>query len=183
MPPKSAAARRQGSIKSFDSFRIAKHVPKAPFKNEKPALTKRNSSVTSQQTLVPDSSEELEPVEIDLSSEPSTVAPAPAKVVRPDLDESDEAYSQLATLIRSAKKTPPLHANSGTIETILRDFDLTGKYGPSVGLTRLQRFNRAKKMKLNPPEVIGQILETQQAHDKTEYRNEVRESPAMSRTD
>ena len=41
---------------------------------------------------------------------------------------------------------------------ILRVFDMTSKYGPSVGMTRLQRWERAKKWGLNPPEEVRDPL-------------------------
>ena len=37
---------------------------------------------------------------------------------------------------------------------ILRIFDMTSRYGPCVGVTRLQRWERAKKWGLNPPEEV-----------------------------
>lgn len=41
------------------------------------------------------------------------------------------------------------------VADILRVFDLTSKYGPCVGVTRLQRWERAKKWGLNPPDEVG----------------------------
>ena len=38
---------------------------------------------------------------------------------------------------------------------ILRVFDLSASYGPCVGVTRLQRWERAKKWGLNPPEEVS----------------------------
>ena len=40
------------------------------------------------------------------------------------------------------------------VPDILRVFDLSSKYGPCVGITRLQRWERAKKWGLNPPEEV-----------------------------
>jgi len=50
--------------------------------------------------------------------------------------------------------------DQNTIHTILRNFDLTPKYGPCVGITRLERYRRAEKMGLKPPVEVLQILET-----------------------
>jgi hypothetical protein len=41
------------------------------------------------------------------------------------------------------------------IVDILRTFDMTSKYGPSVGITRLQRWERAKKWGLSPPDEVS----------------------------
>jgi DNA polymerase delta subunit 4 len=43
-------------------------------------------------------------------------------------------------------------------ETELRSFDICTRYGPCMSLTRVQRFERAKRFGLNPPERIGKIL-------------------------
>lgn len=52
--------------------------------------------------------------------------------------------------------------SQNTIHTILRNFDLSPKYGPCVGMTRLDRYRRAEKMGLNPPVEVLQILETEE---------------------
>lgn len=40
----------------------------------------------------------------------------------------------------------------------LRSFDLCQKYGPCVGLSRLERWERAEKLGLNPPLLVREIL-------------------------
>jgi DNA polymerase delta, subunit 4 len=50
--------------------------------------------------------------------------------------------------------------NQSTINTILRDFDLSPRYGPCVGMTRMERYRRAEKMGLKPPAEVLRILET-----------------------
>lgn len=169
MPPR--ATKRQGTIKSFDAFRVAKSTTPSQKNLKNPPSFQQSSSDVQ---LDPESAD-LKPIiplssEPSLESEPSIVVPAAR---RPDLDESDESYRRAAQTILNEKRTPILHSKPNTIETILRDFDMTGKYGPCVGITRLQRFNRAKKLKMSPPELIGQILESQQAHEKNEYKHEV----------
>jgi DNA polymerase delta subunit 4 len=52
--------------------------------------------------------------------------------------------------------------NQNTIHTILRNFDLTPKYGPCVGISRLDRYKRAEKMGLKPPAEVLEILETEE---------------------
>jgi hypothetical protein len=52
------------------------------------------------------------------------------------------------------------HLNAA--QTILRDFDLSYLYGPCVGLTRMERYSRAKDLGLNPPEEVYDILTTTQ---------------------
>jgi DNA polymerase delta subunit 4 len=49
-----------------------------------------------------------------------------------------------------------------TIHTILRNFDLSPRYGPCVGMTRMERYKRAEKMGLHPPPEVLKILETEE---------------------
>ncbi|OCF45040.1 hypothetical protein I317_01091 [Kwoniella heveanensis CBS 569] len=83
-------------------------------------------------------------------------------------------------LVKSYKEAmggmQPIHAGPDThndIHHILRVFDMTSSYGPCVGITRLQRWERAKKWGLNPPEEIRSILTTEQGQDDVRYRENV----------
>ena len=42
---------------------------------------------------------------------------------------------------------------------LLRDFDFVEAFGPCVGPTRLQRWRRAARWGLDPPERVKEILE------------------------
>ncbi|RDX89924.1 DNA polymerase delta subunit 4, partial [Mucuna pruriens] len=44
-------------------------------------------------------------------------------------------------------------------EKVLRQFDMDMTYGPCIGLTRIQRWERAHTMGLNPPPQIKCLLE------------------------
>ncbi|XP_052799870.1 DNA polymerase delta subunit 4-like [Mya arenaria] len=48
---------------------------------------------------------------------------------------------------------------------VLKEFDLNWEYGPSMGITRLERWNRAEKHGLNPSPRVRQIVE---AHSEDE---------------
>ena len=65
----------------------------------------------------------------------------------------------MLVLIRIIKFTVSSIAHDDAIEAymadILRVFDMTSKYGPSVGISRLQRWERAKKWGLNPPTEVS----------------------------
>ncbi|KAF9063881.1 DNA polymerase delta, subunit 4-domain-containing protein [Rhodocollybia butyracea] len=41
---------------------------------------------------------------------------------------------------------------------MLQVFDMTSKYGPFIGMTRLERWTRAQSLKLDPPEDVHKIL-------------------------
>ncbi|XXG75480.1 hypothetical protein AAC387_Pa08g0036 [Persea americana] len=45
-----------------------------------------------------------------------------------------------------------------TNEEVLRQFDLNMNYGPCLGLSRLERWERANKLGLNPPEEVENLL-------------------------
>ncbi|RIB01512.1 DNA polymerase delta, subunit 4-domain-containing protein [Gigaspora rosea] len=45
-------------------------------------------------------------------------------------------------------------------EKVLNEFDLNYKYGPCVGLKRLDRWERARKFGLNPPMEVKELLMT-----------------------
>lgn len=44
-------------------------------------------------------------------------------------------------------------------ERVLRAFDFSTKFGPCVGLTRLQRWERAARLQLDPPVEVKQLLD------------------------
>lgn len=45
------------------------------------------------------------------------------------------------------------------VEEILRQFDMNMAYGPCLGVTRLERFERARRFGLNPPVDVKNLLE------------------------
>ncbi|GAB6024042.1 DNA polymerase delta subunit 4 [Chamberlinius hualienensis] len=42
---------------------------------------------------------------------------------------------------------------------VLREFDLNLEYGPCIGITRMERWNRAQKLGLDPPLNVRQLIE------------------------
>lgn len=45
-----------------------------------------------------------------------------------------------------------------TDEEILNRFDMNSKYGPCVGITRSERWDRANALGLNPPKNVKRLL-------------------------
>src|SRR6201989_301955 len=43
-------------------------------------------------------------------------------------------------------------------KTILRSFDLNYDFGPCVGIPRMDRWDRAHRRGLNPPEIVSSLL-------------------------
>ncbi|KAM4585000.1 DNA polymerase delta subunit 4 [Odontesthes bonariensis] len=85
-------------------------------------------------------------------------------------------------VVRKARKggkqrknpTPPPPQKVDVTKTVqeeelqkLRQFDLDWRFGPCTGISRLQRWERAKLHGLNPPEEIRDLL--LQTHNEPEY--------------
>ncbi|TNY22468.1 DNA polymerase delta, subunit 4-domain-containing protein [Rhodotorula diobovata] len=64
----------------------------------------------------------------------------------------------------------PIHADDmDDIEIILRVFDAEEEYGPCSRISRLERFERAEKLGLNPDPEIGEILRSDEAKQRKSY--------------
>ncbi|EKD03753.1 hypothetical protein A1Q2_01979 [Trichosporon asahii var. asahii CBS 8904] len=167
MPPRRSTKQSSGLTQPTLSFQTRRptrgSAKSAAKKAASPPVARRTSSSVS-------SAEPVTPAEavVDLTSnkEPE----------RPDLHPNSKQWDGL---YKAAKQEmgglPPIHAGPEVtkVHHILRVFDLTSKYGPCAGMTRLERWNRAKKWGLNPPEGIKDILETKQGEDDVSFRDPV----------
>ncbi|KRX08189.1 hypothetical protein PPERSA_12344 [Pseudocohnilembus persalinus] len=63
----------------------------------------------------------------------------------------------------------PVHRTLSTDQEkkMLMQFDFTSKFGPSMGLTREERFQRAELLGLNPPQQVKQIIN--KYRDETDF--------------
>lgn len=52
---------------------------------------------------------------------------------------------------------------------VLRDFDLNSDYGPCLGITRMERWERARGLDLSPPENVKIILQEHPNDDEYKY--------------
>jgi hypothetical protein len=78
----------------------------------------------------------------------------------PVIKSLDVRSAQEAAPVSTERELAPgIVCTSEIAETELRAFDICTRYGPCMSLTRTQRFDRAKRLGLNPPERIRQILE------------------------
>ncbi len=48
-------------------------------------------------------------------------------------------------------------------ERVLRQFDLSSKFGPCTGMTRLERWERAEGLGLKPPKQVRDLIEKENA--------------------
>ncbi|KAJ3807955.1 DNA polymerase delta, subunit 4-domain-containing protein [Lentinula lateritia] len=90
---------------------------------------------------------------------------------RPELIVNDPRWRKLSAQARAVNGNLQLvHAeNQNKIHDILRVFDLSYEYGPCYGISRLDRWERAEAMGLNPPPEIHAILSTRQGVEETQY--------------
>ncbi|KAG2144344.1 DNA polymerase delta, subunit 4-domain-containing protein [Suillus clintonianus] len=103
-----------------------------------------------------------------LKDEPPAVKPAEKWS---SLDVSDKNFRKLYGQVREKMgHLEPIHAEGqNKIHQILRVFDMSYEYGPCVGMTRLERWERAASFGLNPPEEVRQILSTREGVEMDEY--------------
>ncbi|TCD69067.1 hypothetical protein EIP91_008965 [Steccherinum ochraceum] len=99
----------------------------------------------------------------------------PVPMVRPKLKVHDKKYSeQYVKIRRQMGNLEPIHADGlNKIHHILRMFDLSYEYGPCIGVTRLERWERANALGLNPPPEVKDILISQEGHDDVSYKQNV----------
>ncbi|KAK7056499.1 hypothetical protein VNI00_003055 [Paramarasmius palmivorus] len=90
---------------------------------------------------------------------------------RPELNIKDPRWRALfAAARKQMNHLPPVHGeDKNKIHQILNVFDMNYDYGPCIGMTRLERWQRAHDMGLNPPPAIREILLTRQGIENTEY--------------
>ncbi|KAH8081416.1 DNA polymerase delta, subunit 4-domain-containing protein [Filobasidium floriforme] len=70
----------------------------------------------------------------------------------------------------------PIHCDSKShnrVHHILRVFDLSSQWGPCVGISRLDRWNRAEEWGLEPPVEVRDILLTQEGQKDDSYKETV----------
>ncbi|TFK71666.1 WLM-domain-containing protein [Pluteus cervinus] len=96
-------------------------------------------------------------------------------VVRPELDFNDSKWKKQHSVAKEKMgglKT--IHGDNQTkVHEILRVFDLSYEYGPCIGMTRLERWERAAALGLNPPSEIREILQTKQGATQVDLAQDV----------
>ncbi|KAJ7781885.1 DNA polymerase delta, subunit 4-domain-containing protein [Mycena maculata] len=138
-----------------------------------------------------DDEDEVEIIESDGPAEKDTRSKAPAvkepsiiKVTRPreksgpnevlELKEKDAKWRQHLRNVRKKRRLQLIHGeDQDKFHEILRDFDLSYQYGPCIGVTRLQRWERASALGLNPPTEVRDILTTREGSKDPSYSQNV----------
>ncbi|KAJ3114901.1 hypothetical protein HK098_007131 [Nowakowskiella sp. JEL0407] len=94
-------------------------------------------------------------------------------VVRESTDQNARINSIFARAIKLKKpishvvsypKVPADHLSKEKLAEILKQFDLDSSFGPCVGISRRERWDRAQSLGLCPPEIVKETL--------TKYNND-----------
>ncbi|KAL4078692.1 DNA polymerase delta, subunit 4-domain-containing protein [Scleroderma yunnanense] len=99
---------------------------------------------------------------------PTTVIPERETL---DVEDKTGRYRRYYNEVREKMGyMDPVHANGqNKIHQMLRVFDMSSEYGPCIGMTRLERWERAETLGLKPPPEVRQILLTKEGIEKEEY--------------
>lgn len=97
-----------------------------------------------------------------LKTPPPVVQPMspPETPQKPKFDPNGHVYLQEYDRILETQHISEPHFAPGisAAEKILLHFDMSYEYGPTVGMTRMARWNRAKRYDLDPPPIVYKIL-------------------------
>ncbi|KAK9480022.1 DNA polymerase delta, subunit 4-domain-containing protein [Lipomyces japonicus] len=146
---KSDRIEKNKQAKLTSSFKTTKRgsaqsAIKKPQQHDKPEQNQvKQSKPTSELTLV----------------EAETAIEIADETVGKRLNFADSKFEAYLATHQAVNHVAPIHQEGVTVvERILKHFDLTEQYGPTVGMTRLQRWQRASKLGLSPPEIVHEIL-------------------------
>jgi len=90
------------------------------------------------------------------------------------LEKSARVRRQFGLARQKMGSVQPVHSEGKTMAfQILRVFDTSYEYGPCVGVTRLERWERAQMLGLNPPFEVRDILTTKQGMGNDIYKQNV----------
>lgn len=158
MPPRKAAARsstRQQTILSFKTPpRITKSQTLHPGIKKDAIASKKRAAVSPPPTDVISP-----PAAAPKVPEPEPVVQSEEELIAVSLD-ADVIKSYYKDSIIGLRRVPPVHQEDLTLEEkVLRHFDLSSQYGPCIGMSRIDRWRRAKGLEMEPPvEVLSVCL-------------------------
>eukprot|EP00960_Hanusia_phi_P035787 751951-Hanusia_phi.AAC.2 len=135
-------------------------APKRNSTTEGPSKIPRTSNMASKQSKISDTMESVkkgmperfaQKKLLDVASKETKIEKIEA--TKPVVQESPKEEIR-------CEIEPGLWIDRDEANARLRVFDLNTKYGPCMSCTRLERWNRAKKLNMDPPQDILRILES-----------------------
>lgn len=166
-PKESSTPRKTTSRQSKISFKPTKRDA-APIKAKaKAKATPKSKSKAKQAELSQESDAESDSSSQEVINTGNTT----------HLDVHDKAgrykrYFKETRALMNNKK--PIHfEDQPKVYQMLRVFDNTYEFGPCVGMTRLERWERAQALGLNPPPEVREILLTEQGQADAEIAHSV----------
>ncbi|KAI0296546.1 DNA polymerase delta, subunit 4-domain-containing protein [Multifurca ochricompacta] len=161
--PKSSGSLRQGILSFTSVKRSGSSIAKDSVKGKASTRPAEPIAVTSirvggKRKYEPDLEPELEN---ERGEETTEVAE------RERLDLGDPRWNKAFGWAREKMgDIQPVHAEGQSpVHHILRVFDLSYEYGPCIGVTRLERWERAEALGLDPPAEVREILVTKEGHE------------------
>lgn len=75
---------------------------------------------------------------------------------------SSKPYTKTKPAKKAVAKPSTSKKDVDEDQNTLKEFDLNWEYGPCMGITRMERWKRADKHGLNPPESVKDMIEQHQ---------------------
>ncbi|KAF6753524.1 DNA polymerase delta, subunit 4-domain-containing protein [Ephemerocybe angulata] len=145
-----------------------------------PVVEKRQTRAAKAKAAVPEAKvlavpAKAEPVEAKLPEPLKKEEVLEGVESRPSLNVKDKAYNKISSETKQKMDhAPPIHGKDlNRIDDILRVFDLSYEYGPCIGMSRLERWERAQTLGLNPPKDVYDILMTKEGLTDPRYSQNV----------
>ncbi|EIW58128.1 uncharacterized protein TRAVEDRAFT_71842 [Trametes versicolor FP-101664 SS1] len=109
------------------------------------------------------------------AQEEDVVEEAEPEKAKTKLDLEDKRWRKQYGVVREKMgHLEPVHAQGQTmVHHILRVFDLSYEYGPCIGVSRLDRWERAHALGLNPPSEVKDILLTKEGSTDEQFTQSV----------
>ncbi|KAI9455213.1 DNA polymerase delta, subunit 4-domain-containing protein [Russula earlei] len=155
---------RQGTLSFTSSKRIGSNGVKDSLKDKGKAVAASVNPLSIAPIRVGGTKRKYEP---DSEPEHEEVKETVEAVERERLDAEDSRWNKAFGLAREKMgNIQTVHAQDlSPVHHILRIFDLSYEYGPCIGVTRLERWERAAALGLNPPPEVGEILMTKEGSE------------------
>ncbi|KAI0765638.1 DNA polymerase delta, subunit 4-domain-containing protein [Trametes elegans] len=164
--PQKALSRRASSIPTAEPINISDSESDVSFNDEyiSPATKKRRLNAPRHKVT--------QRADEDCDEEQAPSVPQPQ---REKLNTGDKRWRKQFGLAREKMGyLPPVHGEGQSmVHHILRVFDLSYEYGPCVGVSRLDRWERAHALGLNPPPEVKEILMTQESSTDAQFSQSV----------